>query len=158
MREESISAFISVTIEVLNGYEEALDTLGNDTVNASPLPGTINTAFGLITHVQGMSRFWGGSVISGVDFPRDRNSEFRAIGTVNQARTLIEQMRKELPVWAANAARHGVTNPNAKGTTRCDVSEVNEEWILDHILRELAQHLGHLEVCRDLLLAGAQSS
>lgn len=153
MQRESITAFLSVTGEILDGYDAALDTLDDDDVNASPVPGTINSAFALVTHAHGMSRFWGGSVISGVSFSRDREAEFHASGTADQARSLVAEIRTELPGWADYAARHGVANPEAKGTSRNDVSEVSAEWILEHIVRELAQHLGHLEVCRDVLNA-----
>lgn len=153
MSDEATTAQLSIANEVLDGFIAALRTLDDETVNLSPVAGTVNTAFALVKHVHGMSRFWGGSVISGLTFPRDRESEFRAAGTVDEALRLVDEIRAEFPTWAENAARHGVLDPNAKGTSRTDVADAGPEWILAHMVRELAQHLGHLEVCRDVVSA-----
>ncbi|HJE91074.1 MAG TPA: DinB family protein [Dietzia timorensis] len=153
MRDEATSALLSIANEVLDGYVAALGTLDDETANLSPAPGTVNTAFALVKHVHGMSRFWGGSVISGLAFPRDREAEFQAEGTIDDALNLVDEIRSELPAWADNAARHGVLDPSARGTSRTDVADVGPEWILAHMVRELSQHLGHLEVCRDMVLA-----
>lgn len=153
MRDEATSALLSIADEVLDGYVVALGTLDDDTVNHSPAPGTVNTAFALVKHVHGMTRYWGGSVISGLAFPRDREAEFRATGTIDDALHLVDEIRAELPTWADNAAQHGVLDPSAKGTSRTDVADAGPEWILAHMVRELSQHLGHLEVCRDIVVA-----
>ncbi|MEJ6549688.1 DUF664 domain-containing protein [Corynebacterium sp. USCH3] len=144
-------AFVSVTAEILAGYDAALDTLDDDTVNRSPLPGTVNTAFGLVTHVHGMAHYWGGAFIGGEDIARDRDAEFRASGTVADARRLVDEVRGRLPDWARIALTEGIRNREATGTSRRDTAEVTPEWVLEHILHELAQHLGHLEVCRDVV-------
>lgn len=154
MHANATTAQLSIADELLDGYADALHTLDDDSVNRSPVPGTVNTAFALVKHVHGMSRFWGGSVISGLSFPRDRAAEFRASGTVAEALSLVEDVRSELPTWADNAMRHGVLDSSAKGTSRTDVADAGPEWILAHIIRELSQHLGHLEVCRDIVVAG----
>ena len=151
MSDEATTALLSIANEVLDGYVSALRSLDDDTVNRSPVPGIVNSAFALVKHIHGMSRFWGGSVISGLDFPRDRAAEFRAEGAVDEAVQLVGEIRAELPMWADNAARHGVLDPSAKGTSRTDVADVGPEWILAHMVRELAQHLGQLEVCRDVV-------
>lgn len=144
-------AFVSVAAEILDGYIAALETLDDHTVNKTPLPGTVNTAFALVTHVHGMAHYWGGAVVAGEDIPRDRDAEFRASGTAAEARVLIEEVRGRLPGWARVALTEGIRNREATGTSRRNVSEVTPEWVLEHILHELAQHLGHLEVCRDVV-------
>jgi hypothetical protein len=66
----------------------------------------------------------------------------------------VEELRDRLPGWATVAMADGIRNRAAKGTSRKDAAFVTPEWVLDHMLREMAQHLGHLEVCRDILLTG----
>lgn len=144
-------AFVSVAAEILDGYIAALETLDDHTVNKTLLPGTVNTAFALVTHVHGMAHYWGGAFVAGEDIPRDRDAEFRASGTAAEARVLIEEVRGRLPGWARVALTEGNRNREATGTSRRNVSEVTPEWVLEHILHELAQHLGHLEVCRDVV-------
>ncbi|MGJ0184247.1 DUF664 domain-containing protein [Corynebacterium glyciniphilum] len=144
-------AFVSVAAEILDGYVAALETLDDRTVNKTPLSGTVNTAFALVTHVHGMVHYWGGAFVAGEDIPRDRDAEFRASGTVAEAHVLIEEVRGRLPDWARIALTEGIRNREATGTSRRDIAEVTPEWVLEHILHELAQHLGHLEVCRDVV-------
>lgn len=143
--------FVSVAIEVLDKYDIALDTLDDTTVNATPVPGTVNSAFALATHVHGMARFWGGAFIGGEEISRDREAEFRATGTVAEAHALIAETRASLPGWARIALTEGIRNRQAQGTARRDYTEATPGWVLEHILHELAQHLGHLEVCRDVV-------
>jgi hypothetical protein len=148
-----VDAFLDVAAEILDGYGAALATFDDDTVNATPVPGTVNSAFALVAHVHGMAVFWGGSFIAGEDRERDRAAEFRATGTVQEAGALVAEIRDRLPEWAAVAMTEGVRNRSAKGTSRPDAAFVTPEWVLNHMLREMAQHLGHLEVCRDVVLA-----
>lgn len=144
-------AFVAVATEILDGYVAALHTLDDSTVNCSPLPGTVNTAFALVTHVHGMAHYWGGAFIGGEDIPRDREAEFRTSGTVAEAHRLVGEVRERLPGWARVALTEGIRNRAAEGTSRRDTSVVTPEWVLEHILHELAQHLGHLEVCRGVV-------
>lgn len=151
---EKLTPYLANVGEILDGYDTALDTLDDSTVNASAVPGTVNSAFGLVAHVHGMAHYWGGSLIAGEDHPRDREAEFHATGTVAEAHDLVEVVRERMPSWAEIALTEGVRNPTAKGTSRSDAESASPEWVLDHMLHELAQHLGHLEVCRDVVLAG----
>lgn len=115
----------------------------------------MNPVFALVTHVHGMACYWGGSVIAGERNPRDRAAEFRATGTVAEAAALLADLRTRLPGWVAIAASGEVRDPHAPGTSRTDAAEVSAAWILQHILHECAQHLGHMEICRDLIVRGA---
>lgn len=152
-----LDAFLGVAAELLDGVDAALDTLDDSTVNGSPVPGTVNSPFALVAHIHGMAQFWGGAFAAGEDLPpRDRDAEFEATGTVDEAHLLTAELRDRLPGWATVAVTDGIRNRSAKGTSRKDAAFVTPEWVLDHMLREMSQHLGHLEVCRDILLAGRQ--
>ncbi|WP_333618298.1 mycothiol transferase [Dietzia sp.] len=147
-REE---AFLAVAGEILDGYAAALGTLDDERVNASPVPGVVNSAFALVIHVDGMAKFWLGSFVAGEDIDRDRDSEFRATGTVAEARALLDALRPRLAEWVRIALAEGIRNRAARGTSVRDFANASPEWVLDHVLHEFAQHLGHLEVCRDVL-------
>jgi hypothetical protein len=45
----------------------------------------------------------------------------------------------------------GIRDRSVTGSTRSDAATATPEWVLLHIVRELAQHLGQLELTRDLL-------
>lgn len=147
------AAYLAVAREAFAGIEGVLADLDDDTVNHSPLPGTVNTVFALMTHVHGMACYWGGSLIAGERNPRDRATEFQARGAVAEARALLADLRARLPGWVEIACTDGVRDPHASGTSRADAADVTAEWALQHLLHEIAQHLGHMEICRDLVLA-----
>lgn len=148
--DAQIAAFLDVAMETLDTVEAVLADLDDVTVNAVPdVPG-VNSVFALVTHVGGALGYWGGSLMAGEDIPRERAAEFRAQGTVDDARAVVAALRTDLPRWAAVAAT-GIRNPGATGTTRRDAASATPEWVLTHMLRELTQHTGHMEICRDVV-------
>lgn len=146
--EGQIEAFLAVANESLDTIGSVLDDLDDATVNIATPGG--NSVFALVTHIGGALGYWGGSLMAGEDIPRDRSAEFRATGTVDDARAIVARLRTDLPRWAAVAAT-GIRNPAATGTTRRDAAAATPEWVLTHMLRELTQHTGHLEICRDVV-------
>lgn len=149
----TVAAYLAVADEAFDGIEAVLAALDDDSVNGSPLPGTVNTVFALMTHVHGMACYWGGSLIAGERNARDRAAEFDSRGTVAEARAILADLRTRLPGWVEVACAEGVRDPHAAGTSRTDAAEVTAEWALQHLFHEIAQHLGHMEICRDLVLA-----
>ncbi|GAA1084830.1 mycothiol transferase [Tsukamurella spumae] len=150
--EGQIAAFLAVAAETLDTVESVLDDLDDRTVNLATPHG--NSVFALVTHVGGALGYWGGSLLAGEDIPRDRSSEFVSTGTVDEARAIVRGLRADLPRWAAVAAT-GIRNPAATGTTRRDAATATPEWVLTHMLRELTQHTGHMQICRDVVVAAA---
>lgn len=148
--EGQIAAFLDVAAETLDTIERVLADLDDVTVNAVPDAPGVNSVFALVTHVGGALGYWGGSLMAGEDIPRDRSAEFHATGTVDEARAIVTRLRADLPRWAAVAAV-GIRNPAATGTTRSNAAVATPEWVLTHMLRELTQHTGHMEICRDLV-------
>ena len=149
----SVDEFLTACDSALDGYAEICAQLGDDLVNSRPdgIPGT-NTAFGLVTHVVGVMARWGRTVNRGIVVPRDRDAEFLAAGTVSQALALIASGRAALHEDAhAASPRDLPVNPAREkdGTT----SRATQGAVLLHVYEELAQHLGQLEVSRDVLLA-----
>ena len=149
----AIAAYLAVAVEAFDGIEAVLALLDDDSVNRTPLPGTVNTVFALMTHVHGMACYWGGSLIAGERNPRDRASEFRSRGTVAEARDLLDDLRARLPGWVERRVHRGGPRPARRGHEPRDAADVTAEWALQHLLHEIAQHLGHMEICRDLVLA-----
>ena len=150
--DAQIAAFLQVAAETLDTVDAVLGDLDDTTVNLATPGG--NSVFALVTHVRGALGYWGGSLLAGEDIPRDRSAEFHATGTVEQARGIVAGLRTDLARWAPVAAI-GIRNPQARGTTRRDAAAAPPEWVLTHMLRELTQHTGHMEICRDVVVHGA---
>ena len=127
-------------------------SLGDERVNVVPaLPGA-NSAYQLVFHCCGMLEWWTRESILGRPVGRDRAAEFAATGTVADLRARVEQVTRQfaedLPQMDLDAPLMG---PFADyGGTPIAQSA---RGALLHVLEELAQHHGHLELTRDLVLA-----
>lgn len=151
--ERLLDAWTRVLDETLDGFAEIVRDLGDDGVNAVPdVPG-INSVFALATHLNGVMDYWGATVIGGNDVPRDRDAEFRARGTAEEALERIERVRTGWPHWWRAGLVDGVAAPEAAARVRRDPSEATAEWIAAHVLRDATQHLGRSQITRDVLRA-----
>jgi Protein of unknown function (DUF664) len=138
----------------------ALDTmssivaeLGDELANRRPdLPGA-NTPYAILTHCLGVMEYWGGATVAGRTIQRDRDAEFTAAGPVGtlvrraaEARSRLHQDvvgldSAEEPSHIRRSADEPVPYTDTKGA------------VLLHILEELFQHFGQMELTRDALVA-----
>ena len=137
----------------LDGMARTLAELGDDLVVIRPdLPGA-NTPYGLVTHCLGVVDYWAGQVIAGRTVQRDRSAEFHAHGTVAQLVAQIAavqlRLRADLSEFESSSSPRNRPDPDFLGPDR----ELDQGGVLLHIVEELAQHRGQLEVMRDVLLA-----
>jgi hypothetical protein len=146
--------YLALCDTALDGYAAICRELGDDLVSArvEDLPGS-NSAFALVAHVVGVMARWGRTVNRGIVVPRDRAAEFTATGTVEEALALLAAGRTALREDVAAASpREAPANP-PPGRDRHDPALQTQGAVLLHVYEELAQHLGQLEVTRDVLLA-----
>jgi hypothetical protein len=137
----------------LDGMVAILQELGDDKANQAPnLPGA-NSAFVVLTHCLGVMNYWGGYVAIGREIERDRDAEFRARGRVQELVPHVAAARAQLHRDLALATLSDpVANmpPEPYDSPR---PELLQGTVFLHILEELAQHHGHMELTRDLLIA-----
>ena len=149
----SVDAYLTFCDEALDAYAGVVRSLGDPLVNAT-VPGVegSNSAFAVVSHVVGVMGRWARTVNRGIVVPRDRDAEFTATGTVDEALALLEVGRARLheDVLAADPAAAPANPPEGRGD-----DYVTQGEVLLHVYEELAQHLGQLEVTRDVLLAAA---
>jgi hypothetical protein len=129
--------------------------LGDELANRRPPFEGANSPYGILTHSLGVMEYWAGATVAGRTIERDREAEFRAEGDVaslcqraEDARLRLREDLTELDSWATpGSVRHNPEDPvpysEAKGA------------VLLHILEELFQHLGQMEITRDALWAEA---
>jgi hypothetical protein len=128
--------------------------LGDELVNAVPeLPGA-NSAYQIVVHCCGMLEWWSRAAILGLDVDRDRDAEFEARGTVAEMLARAGAVRTQFVADLARidpaAALKGEPSPQYRETP---IGE-SAAGVLMHVFEELAQHHGHLELTRDLVLSG----
>jgi hypothetical protein len=151
---------LTVPLEVFEWYlDQALDqllaaagALGDERVNRRPdLPGA-NSAFAIVTHCLGVIEYWGGAVIAGRTIRRDRAAEFVAAGTLAELADRVAASRRRLAEDLATL-QPGAAPRQPPPASETDPWVATQDGVALHLYEELSQHLGQLELTRDLLLA-----
>lgn len=125
--------------------------LGDDQVNVRPHGPTTNTVAGLITHCCGVSEFWLGHVGLGRPSDRERDDEFSRVATVAELEAAVEattrQIEADLPV-----IERGAQSGFAEGRQFLVDDDRSDASLVLHVIEELFQHLGHIDLTADALL------
>jgi hypothetical protein len=128
------------------------DDLGDDLVNVVPDLTGANSAYQIVFHCCGMLEWWTREAILGHDVGRDREAEFTVAGDLDTLRDRVRQVRRhllaDLEVIDVDAPLRG--DPEDYRETAIGRSA---RGVLMHVLEELAQHHGHLELTRDVVRA-----
>lgn len=149
----TVDDYLYFVDRALAGMQAILEELGDDLANSHPpLPGA-NTPFGLVTHSLGVVEYWAGRLVAGRPVVRDREAEFAAHGPVADLVAAVDRARTQLAAdldTLDSAAPPAVTpDPAFRGPEL----DLDQGGVLVHVLEELVQHHGQLEILRDTLLA-----
>src|SRR5262245_28163083 len=147
----STDDFLWFVDEALNGMVAIVETLGDEGANRRPdLPGA-NSPYAILFHCLGVMEYWGGQVVAGRTVDRDRDAEFRASGPVADLIASAQQAQRRFRadiVTADPRARplggHPTTGPD-------ELELTSQGHALLHVMEEVCQHLGQMELTRDLL-------
>jgi hypothetical protein len=137
----------------LDQMVDVLHQLGDDRVCERPdLPGA-NSPYGIVTHCLGVMTSWAGHLVAGREVVRDREAEFRATGDIEALVTKIDaarvQLRSDVDAGRFDDALHDAVSP---ADAELPFGQ-RQGAALVHIFEELTQHLGQMEITRDVLLA-----
>lgn len=153
-------------VTALDSMSRIVEDLGEERANQRPALDGANSPFALLAHCCGVVRFWVGHVVLGRPSHRDRDAEFAAHGPVGpllrEVRQLQEQFATDLERVEPEAPVHNPPATRARPATLPDTAAqeppMTQGFALQHVYTELAQHLGQMEVIRDLILAGDPGS
>jgi hypothetical protein len=127
--------------------------LGDDLANRRPSVAGANSPYAILTHCLGVVEYWAGATVAGRSIERDRDAEFTARGDVaalcqraDEARMRLREDLSGLDPWSTP----GSVRPDP--AHRAPYAETKGAVLL-HVLEELFQHLGHMELTRDMLQA-----
>jgi hypothetical protein len=145
---DAVASYVDRAVEAM---ADIVGDLGDDLANARPgLPGA-NSPYVILRHCLGVMEFWGGQVVAGRTVDRDRAAEFRASGPVADliaaAQVAQRRFRADL-VTADPTARPRGGHP---GTGPGELELISQGHALLHVREEVCQHLGQMELTRDLL-------
>lgn len=133
---------LDAMIAILAGMDDAT---ANRTLG---VPGS-NSPYVLLFHSLGAMRRWSSTVNRGIEISRDREAEFTASGSVAE---LLELAAHHRAAFIADVlATDLAASPAVPAEGFPDVYGRSSLAVLVHVVEELAQHLGHLEITRDVL-------
>jgi hypothetical protein len=129
-----------------------IEELGDELVNRRPPFRDTNSAYVILTHCLGVMEYWGGATVAERPIQRDRAAEFTSSGDVAGLLRRVEQSRRRL--------REDLVGLSASAppvNVRRDPDEPrpyteSKGAVLLHVLAELFQHCGHMEITRDALV------
>lgn len=149
----SVSEFCHFADKALDEMIAIVRGLGDGLANTRPKFDGANSPYVILNHCLGVMAYWGGQVVAGRDVQRDRAAEFEASGRVSELIERAEAAREQLHA-DAGTVQPGQAPRGAAGP-RYDqpATEPTQGAILLHVYEELAQHLGQLEITRDVLLS-----
>lgn len=128
---------------------QVADRVGNEKVNRRPLGPETNAVFGLVVHCCEVSEFWLGHVALGRPSHRDRDDEFSRSGTVAELHQLVEHASEQ--AVADIASLEAGDGRDEGGRQFLPGGDGSDAAVVIHVLEELFQHLGHMEIAADAL-------
>lgn len=137
------------------GMTRVLDRLDDGTVNEKPPDWGTNSVAGLIVHCCELAPSWFAMPGLGRDSTRDRDAEFAATGTVADLRARIDDAVERTSALLAEFSV-GPTTPDHEFREFMPGTDRTDGALVLHVLEELFQHLGHMEVTADAVEGGSR--
>jgi uncharacterized damage-inducible protein DinB len=125
--------------------------LGDDRVNLRPPGPNTNSVAALITHCCGVSEFWLGCVGLGRGTTRDRDAEFVAVATVVELRNMVEAMLDQIAADIRSLDGGDANLVHRELASTLEDGDSSDAALVLHVLEELFQHLGQMELTADAL-------
>ena len=129
---------------------DVADRLGDTRVNDRPLGPDTNAVAALVVHCCAVTEFWIGHVALGRPTSRDRESEFSTSATVADLHAMVESTLAQVAEDLA-AIDEGRVQADRTGRQFLEGGDESDGAIVVHVMEELYQHLGHMELAADAL-------
>jgi uncharacterized damage-inducible protein DinB len=135
----------------LRQMDDLVDRMGDDRVNERPPGPVTNSVAALVVHCHGVCEFWLGHVGLGRASTRDRDAEFTATATVHELHGLLEAMRAQLVADVRRLDAGDASDITRPGRQFLEGDDTSDAALVLHVIEELFQHLGQMELTADAL-------
>jgi hypothetical protein len=153
----SVHDYLYFVGRALDGMSGIVAGLGDDLATARPaLPGA-NSPYALLTHCVAVADYWSGTLVAGRAVARDRDAEFTATGPVGPLLAEVRALRERLAADVRGADLDGPLRVEPPRSFQGPDRPLTRGGALLHVLEELAQHHGQMEILRDALHAGTRA-
>jgi Protein of unknown function (DUF664) len=149
----SVDTLISYVDRAVDAMSGIVSELGDELANERPsLPGT-NSPYAILRHCLGVMEFWGGQVVAGCPVRRDRDAEFRAAGPCAGLIAAAGEAKRQFQADASAADPGAPPRGSHPGMRQGELEVLTQGHALVHVMEEICQHLGQMELTRDILRA-----
>lgn len=125
------------------------DRVGEPGINQRPIGEHTNAIAALIVHCCGVAEFWLGHVALGRPSSRDRAGEFSSTATLVELHDLVER-GCATAIDDVNRLEAG-EGTDEGGRQFLPGGDTSDAAVVFHVVEELFQHLGHMELAADAL-------
>jgi hypothetical protein len=136
--------------QALEAMLTAADRVRDDELAVRPFGARTNSISALVVHSTAVCEFWLGHVGLGRPSDRDRDGEFEAVADRARLRALVAAAIEQLDADLAMLDAEGGQPSELRAFLSGDEGDLS---LVVHVLEELFQHLGHIEVTADALIA-----
>tara|TARA_Y100000588_G_scaffold58894_1_gene57490 strand:- start:3072 stop:3557 length:486 start_codon:yes stop_codon:yes gene_type:complete len=144
----------------LDGMSKIVGELGQEISNQRPNIEGVNSPYAVLYHCVSLTNYWIGTLIGSRETKRDRNNEFVAVGDIKSLLTSVETLKKQVRLDLQNyqGDQPPTEIPNIEYSPMKDYTDWNQAQVLLHTYEELAQHHGHIEITKDILIKSKPNS
>jgi uncharacterized damage-inducible protein DinB len=148
-----IHAYLTDFEELREQIKSLLEGLDPEALDWRPIEGAgelaTNSLTAMVVHLAGSETYWMKEVIGGKKIVRDRDAEFVTKGlSVPEMRAKIEASGK-----VTREILSALTEKQLEESRKWRDRSVSVRWCILHVIEHYAQHLGHMQLTRQLWLA-----
>jgi uncharacterized damage-inducible protein DinB len=151
-----VQAYLTDFEELREQIKSLLEGLGQEALDWRPIEGVdelaTNSLTAMVIHLVGSETYWMKEVIGGKKIVRDRDAEFVTKGlSVPELQAKIEATGK-----VTAEILSALTEKQLEESRKWRDRSVSVRWCILHVIEHYAQHLGHMQLTRQLWLAKLQ--
>ena len=151
-----VQAYLTDFEELREQVKSLLEGLGQEALDWRPIEGVdelaTNSLTAMVIHLVGSETYWMKEVIGGKKIVRDRDAEFVTKGlNVPALQAKIEATGK-----VTAEILSALTEKQLEESRKWRDRSVSVRWCILHVIEHYAQHLGHMQLTRQLWLAKLQ--
>ena len=150
---KEIQGYLTTLNELQDQIKSLLEGLPQEALDWRPIPGegelATNSLAAVIAHLAGSETYFMKEIIGRQPIQRDREAEFVTRGVnVSALRTRLEAAAK-----SAEEVLSPMTEGQLEEGRKFRDRQVTVRWSILHVIEHTAQHVGHMQLTRQLWLA-----
>lgn len=153
---QEVRAYLTDLEELRDQVKSLLEGLPQEALDWRPIEGegefATNSLAAMVVHLAGSETFWMKEIIGGKKIERDRDAEFVATGLS------LSELRAKIEAAARVTAEilSALTEKQLEELRKWRKRSISVRWCILHVIEHIAQHLGHMQLTRQLWLAKFQ--